>query len=111
MSAKPPRTLRSRAWFDDPSNPDMTALYLERYTNYGLTVEELQSGCPIVGIAQSGSDLVPCNRHHLVLAQHVRAGIRAAGGIPLEFPTHPIQETGRRPTAALDRTLAYLALV
>jgi dihydroxy-acid dehydratase len=105
------RPLRSRAWFDNPSNPDMTALYLERYLNYGLTMEELQSGMPIIGIAQTGSDLSPCNRHHLVLAQRVREGIREAGGIALEFPVHPIQETGKRPTAGLDRNLAYLGLV
>ena len=105
------RPLRSRAWFDNPDNPDMTALYLERYLNYGLSVEELQGGRPIIGIAQSGSDLVPCNRHHLVLAERVKAGIRDAGGIPIEFPTHPIQETGKRPTAGLDRNLAYLGLV
>jgi dihydroxy-acid dehydratase len=103
--------LRSRRWFDDPSNPDMTALYLERYTNFGISIEELQSSRPIIGIAQTGSDLAPCNRHHLVLAERVREGIREAGGIPIEFPVHPIQETGRRPTAALDRNLAYLGLV
>jgi len=103
--------LRSRAWFDDQSNADMTALYLERYMNYGISLEELQSGKPIIGIAQSGSDLSPCNRHHLVLAQRVREGIREAGGICIEFPVHPIQETGKRPTAALDRNLAYLGLV
>jgi dihydroxy-acid dehydratase len=106
----PPR-LRSRAWFDDPDNTDMTALYLERYMNFGLTLGELQSGRPIVGIAQTGSDLSPCNRHHLVLAVRVREGIRDAGGIPIEFPVHPIQETGKRPTAGLDRNLAYLGLV
>jgi len=105
------RRLRSRAWFDNPANPDMTALYLERYLNYGMTLEELQSGKPIIGIAQTGSDLSPCNRHHLVLAERVAAGIRAAGGVPLEFPVHPIQETGKRPTASLDRNLAYLGLV
>ncbi|MEX0853914.1 MAG: IlvD/Edd family dehydratase [Bauldia sp.] len=103
--------LRSQAWFDNPENPGMTALYLERYLNYGLTREELQSGKPIVGIAQTGSDLVPCNRHHLELAKRVREGIRAAGGIAMEFPVHPLQETGKRPTAALDRNLAYLGLV
>ena len=103
--------LRSRAWFDDPSNPDMTSLYLERYMNYGLSLEELQSGKPIIGIAQTGSDLAPCNRHHTVLAARVREGIREAGGIAIEFPVHPIQETGKRPTAALDRNLAYLGLV
>ncbi|MFT0891896.1 IlvD/Edd family dehydratase [Pseudochelatococcus sp. G4_1912] len=106
-----PRKLRSRAWFDNPDNPDMTALYLERYLNYGLSQEELQSGRPIIGIAQTGSDLSPCNRHHLELAKRVREGIREAGGIVIEFPVHPIQETGKRPTAALDRNLAYLGLV
>src|SRR6516164_6123920 len=103
--------LRSQLWFDNPDNPDMTALYLERYMNYGLTREELSSGKPIIGIAQTGSDLSPCNRHHIVLAERVAAGIRAAGGVPIEFPVHPIQETGKRPTAALDRNLAYLGLV
>ncbi len=103
--------LRSRRWFNDPSDPGMTALYLERYMNYGITREELQSGKPIIGIAQTGSDLAPCNRHHLELASRVRDGIRDAGGVPLEFPVHPIQETGKRPTAALDRNLAYLGLV
>ena len=105
------RGLRSQSWFDDRSNPDMTALYIERYLNYGLTRQELQSGKPIIGIAQTGSDLSPCNRHHLVLAERVREGVREAGGIALEFPVHPIQETGKRPTAALDRNLAYLGLV
>ncbi|MDB6157470.1 MAG: dihydroxy-acid dehydratase [Gammaproteobacteria bacterium] len=105
------RRLRSRAWFDNPANPDMTALYIERYLNYGLTREELQSGKPIIGIAQTGNDLSPCNRHHIVLAERVREGIREAGGIALEFPVHPIQETGKRPTAGLDRNLAYLGLV
>jgi dihydroxy-acid dehydratase len=105
------KKLRSRQWFDNPANTDMTAIYLERYMNYGLTREELSSGKPIIGIAQSGSDLSPCNRHHLVLAQRVREGIREAGGIAFEFPVHPIQETGKRPTAALDRNLAYLGLV
>src|SRR3984885_3417740 len=103
--------LRSRAWFDNPANPDMTALYIERYLNYGLTREELQSGKPIIGIAQTGSDLSPCNRHHIVLAQRVREGIREAGGIAIEFPVHPIQETGKRPTAGLDRNPASLGLV
>ncbi len=107
----PPNKLRSRAWFDNPENVDMTALYLERYLNFGLSLEELRSGKPIIGIAQTGSDLSPCNRHHLVLAERVREGIREAGGIALEFPVHPIQETGKRPTAALDRNLAYLGLV
>ena len=106
-----PRRLRSREWFDDPSNADMTALYLERYMNFGLALDELQSGKPIVGIAQTGSDLSPCNRHHLVLAERIRAGILEAGGIPFEFPVHPIQETGKRPTAGLDRNLAYIGLV
>lgn len=103
--------LRSRAWFDNPANPGMTALYLERYLNYGLTLDELRSGKPIIGIAQTGSDLSPCNRHHLELAKRVRDGIAAAGGVTIEFPVHPIQETGKRPTAALDRNLAYLGLV
>ena len=106
-----PQKLRSRAWFDNPSNPDMTALYLERYMNFGLSLEELQSGKPIIGIAQTGSDLSPCNRHHMVLADRIREGIREAGGIALEFPVHPIQETGKRPTAGLDRNLAYIGLV
>src|SRR6202162_4184249 len=105
------RKLRSSEWFNNPHNPGMTALYLERYLNYGLTREELQAGKPIIGIAQTGNDLSPCNRHHLELAHRVREGIRAAGGIAMEFPTHPIQETGKRPTAALDRNLAYLGLV
>jgi dihydroxy-acid dehydratase len=106
-----PRRLRSQLWFDNPDNPGMTALYLERYLNYGLTRAELTSGRPIVGIAQTGSDLSPCNRHHLQLAARVREGIRDAGGIAFEFPVHPIQESGKRPTAALDRNLAYLGLV
>ena len=115
MPAKPSDVrmpnLRSRAWFDNPANTDMTALYLERYMNYGLTLEELQSEKPIIGIAQTGSDLAPCNRHHIFLATRVREGIREAGGIAFEFPIHPIQETGKRPTAALDRNLQYLSLV
>src|SRR5690349_13029287 len=105
------KNLRSQLWFDNPENPGMTALYLERYMNFGLTPKELRSGKPIIGIAQTGSDLSPCNRHHLVLAERVREGIRTAGGIAFEFPCHPIQETGKRPTAALDRNLAYLGLV
>jgi dihydroxy-acid dehydratase len=105
------RRLRSQLWFDNPENPGMTALYLERYLNYGLTREELTSGKPIIGIAQTGSDLSPCNRHHLELAKRVRAGIEAAGGVAFEFPCHPIQETGKRPTACLDRNLSYLSLV
>jgi dihydroxy-acid dehydratase len=111
MSVSRSPKLRSRAWFDNPDNIDMTALYLERYLNFGLSLEELQSGRPIIGIAQTGSDLSPCNRHHLVLAERVREGIREAGGIALEFPVHPIQETGKRPTAGLDRNLSYLSLV
>ena len=103
--------LRSRAWFDDPANTDMTALYLERMLNYGLTLDELQSGRPIIGIAQTGSDITPCNRHHLALATRVREGVRDAGGIAFEFPIHPIQETCKRPTAMLDRNLQYLSLV
>ena len=106
-----PKGLRSRRWFDNPGNPSMTALYLERQLNFGLTREELQTGRPIIGIAQTGSDIVPCNRHHIALASRVKDGIRDAGGIPLEFPIHPIQETLKRPTAALDRNLAYLSLV
>ncbi|HEV2502548.1 MAG TPA: IlvD/Edd family dehydratase [Mesorhizobium sp.] len=105
------KKFRSQEWFDNPDNPGMTALYLERYLNYGLTRAELQSGKPLIGIAQTGSDLSPCNRHHLELAKRVREGIVAAGGIPFEFPCHPIQETGKRPTASLDRNLAYLSLV
>ena len=103
--------LRSRRWFDDATNPGMTALYIERMMNYGLTQEELQGGKPVIGIAQTGSDIVPCNRHHIELAKRTRDGIRDAGGIPLEFPVHPLQETLKRPTAALDRNLAYLGLV
>jgi len=109
--AKDPSKLRSRKWFANPDNPDMTALYIERYMNWGLKREELQAGKPIIGIAQSGSDLSPCNRHHLELAHRVREGVREAGGIAFEFPVHPIQETGKRPTASLDRNLAYLGLV
>jgi xylonate dehydratase len=111
MSAPTPRRLRSQEWFDDPSHADMTALYVERFMNYGLTREELQSGRPIIGIAQTGSDLAPCNRHHIELAERTKAGIRDAGGIPMEFPVHPLAEQSRRPTAALDRNLAYLGLV
>ena len=107
----PIRNLRSRAWFDNPENVDMTALYLERVMNYGLSLEELQSSRPIIGIAQTGSDITPCNRHHLTLAARVRDGIRDAGGVAFEFPIHPIQETCKRPTAALDRNLQYLSLV
>lgn len=106
-----PSKLRSKLWFANPADHDMTALYIERYMNYGLTREELQSGKPIIGIAQTGSDLSPCNRHHIELAKRVREGIREAGGICFEFPVHPIQETGKRPTANLDRNLAYLGLV
>ena len=105
------KNLRSQLWFDNPDNPGMTALYLERYLNYGLTTKELTAGQPIIGIAQTGSDLSPCNRHHIELAHRVREGIRSADGIAFEFPCHPIQETGKRPTAALDRNLAYLSLV
>ena len=110
MAGKP-TTLRSQAWFDNPDDPAMTALYIERYLNFGITREELQSGKPVIGIAQTGSDLSPCNRHHIELAGRVREGIVAAGGIAFEFPVHPIQETGKRPTASLDRNLAYLGLV
>jgi dihydroxy-acid dehydratase len=108
---RPARRFRSRDWFDDPERMDQTALYLERFMNYGITPDELRSGKPIVGIAQTGSDLSPCNRIHLELARRVRDGIRDAGGIPMEFPVHPIFENCRRPTAALDRNLAYLGLV
>ncbi|MGJ7494931.1 IlvD/Edd family dehydratase [Variovorax sp. RT4R15] len=113
---QPPRKkgalkLRSQAWFDNPDNADMTALYLERTMNFGLGFEELQSGRPIIGIAQTGSDIAPCNRHHIVLAERVKEGIRDAGGIAFEFPIHPIQETCKRPTASLDRNLQYLSLV
>ncbi|GAA6190589.1 IlvD/Edd family dehydratase [Phaeobacter sp. NW0010-22] len=111
MSRMKPENLRSRQWFANPGDPEMTALYLERYLNYGLTREELQSGKPIIAIAQTGSDLSPCNRHHLELAKRVRDGIIAAGGTAIEVPVHPIQETGKRPTAMLDRNLAYLSLV
>src|SRR4029077_3088976 len=113
--AKTPRKsesqLRSQLWFDNPDNPGMTALSLERYLNYGLTSAELRSGKPIIGIAQTGSDLSPCNTHHLQLAKRARQGIRSAGVIAFEFPVHPIQETGKRPTAARERNLAYLGLV
>ncbi len=110
-NSRPPRRFRSREWFDDPHRKDQSALYLERFMNYGITPDELRSGRPIVGIAQSGSDLSPCNRHHLELADRVRDGIRDGGGIPMEFPVHPINENCRRPTAALDRNLFYLGLV
>jgi dihydroxy-acid dehydratase len=105
------RRLRSQDWFDNRDHIDMAAIYLERFMNYGITPEELRSGKPVIGIAQSGSDLTPCNRHHVDLAKRVRDGIRDAGGIPIEFPTHPIFENCKRPTAALDRNLAYLGLV
>ena len=116
MARKParrikPSQLRSKAWFDNPANIDMTALYIERTMNFGLSRDELQSGKPIIGIAQTGSDIAPCNRHHLELAHRVRDGIREMGGVPFEFPIHPIQETCKRPTAALDRNLQYLSLV
>ena len=111
MPIKKKKNFRSQQWFNNPKNPDMTALYLERYLNYGLTRKELQSGNPIIGIAQSGSDLSPCNRHFLSLSKRIKDGIRRAGGIPIEFPTHPIQETGKRPTAMLDRNLSFLSLV
>ncbi|MBB44830.1 MAG: dihydroxy-acid dehydratase [Rhodospirillaceae bacterium] len=111
MSKKFNSKLRSQQWFDNPENPGMTALYIERSLNFGLTPEELRSGKPIIGIAQTGSDISPCNRVHIKLAERVREGIRSAGGIALEFPVHPIQETLKRPTASLDRNLAYLGLV
>lgn len=107
----PKRKLRSEHWFNADENKEMCALYTDRYLNYGLTHEELNSGKPIIGIAQSGSDLAPCNRYHLQLAKRVREGIRSSGAIAFEFPTHPIQESSRRPTATLDRNLAYLGLV
>ncbi|KPF71215.1 dihydroxy-acid dehydratase [Bosea sp. AAP35] len=106
-----PEQLRSKAWFDNPANADMTALYIERTMNFGLSRDELQSGRPIIGIAQTGSDIAPCNRHHIELAHRVRDGIRERGGVPFEFPIHPIQETCKRPTASLDRNLQYLSLV
>jgi len=105
------KTLRSQKWFNNPENLEMSAIYLERYLNYGLTREELQSGKPIIGIAQTGSDLSPCNRHHIELTKRVRDGVVSAGGTVIEIPVHPIQETGKRPTAMLDRNLAYLSLV
>jgi dihydroxy-acid dehydratase len=111
MTRTPARPFRSREWFDAPGRSDMAALYLERYMNYGLTPDELRCGKPIIGISQSGSDLTPCNRIHIELVERVKAGIRDAGGIPMEFPMHPIFENCRRPTAALDRNLAYLGLV
>ena len=111
MIKKTKTRLRSREWFGIPGDPSETAGYVERYTNYGISAAELRSGKPIIGIAQTGSDLVPCNRVHMNLAHRVRDGIRESGGIPLEFPVHPIQETGKRPTAALDRNLQYLGLV
>lgn len=107
----PPRPLRSSHWWNDPANPGMTALYLERYMNFGLTLSELRSGRPIIGIAQTANDLAPCNRGHLQTVERARDGVRDAGGIPLVFPMHPLQESGRRPTAALDRNLAYIGLV
>src|SRR5437868_9073468 len=111
MQTRPKRRFRSLDWFSNPDHIDMTALYLERFMNYGITPEELTSGKPIIGIAQTGSDISPCNRVHLELARRVRDGIRDAGGIPMEFPTHPIFENCKRPTAALDRNLSYLSLV
>jgi xylonate dehydratase len=111
MTRTPARPFRSREWFDAPGRSDMTALYLERFMNYGITPDELRCGKPIIGIAQSGSDIAPCNRIHLELADRIRAGIRDAGGIPMEFPMHPIFENCRRPTAALDRNLSYMTLV
>src|SRR3982750_2919886 len=108
---QPRRRFRSRDWFDDPKHLDMVALYLERFMNYGLTADELLSGKPIIGIAQTGGDLTPCNRVHLETVKRAREGIRDAGGVPMEFPMHPIFENCRRPTAALDRNLAYLGLV
>ena len=111
MAEKPKKRLRSREWFDIPGDPSATALHIERYTNFGISAAELRSGKPIIGITQTGSDLVPCNRIHVDLARRIREGIREAGGIAIEFPVHPIQESGKRPTAALDRNLQYLSLV
>jgi dihydroxy-acid dehydratase len=111
LNTEPSKRLRSDQWFNREDDRAMSALYADRYMNYGLTTEELLSGKPIIGIAQSGSDLAPCNQHHTVLAKRVREGIRTAGGIAIEFPTHPIQESTRRPTATLDRNLSYLSLV
>lgn len=111
VTRQPGRTLRSSAWFDFHDDPEVTCIYIERFLNYGMTREELMSGKPMIGIAQTGSDLAPCNRYHTELSKRVRDGIRDAGGIPFEFPTHPIQESAKRPTAALDRNLAYLSLV
>ncbi len=108
---KTPKRLRSEIWFNDTAEPGETAIYIERYSTYGLGRQELQSGRPVIGIAQTGGDLTPCNRIHMTLAARVRDGIRDAGGIAFEFPVHPIQESCRRPTAALDRNLAYLGLV
>src|SRR6202045_3568519 len=108
---KPPQRLRSEIWFNDRAEPGETAIYIERFGNYGITRQELQSARPVIGIAQSGGDLTPCNRIHVQLAARGKDGIRDAGGIPFEFPTHPLQESCRRPTAALDRNLAYLGLV
>ncbi|MDZ4135235.1 MAG: dihydroxy-acid dehydratase, partial [Paracoccaceae bacterium] len=105
------RKYRSQEWFDNPNNPGMTALYLERYLNQEYTRGELQGNRPVIGVAQTGSDLAPCNKIHVFLMDRIKAGIRDAGGVPMEFPVHPIQETGKRPTAALDRNLAYLSLV
>lgn len=111
MSEQMRKELRSQEWFNNPDNPGMTAVYVERYMNFGITREELQDGRPIIGIAQTGNDLSPCNRHHVFLSQRIKEGIRDAGGFPFEFPVHPIAEQGKRPTAALDRNLAYLGIV
>ena len=108
---KAKRKFRSQEWFDNPNNPGMTALYIERYLNQEYTREELQGERPVIGVAQTGSDIAPCNKIHVFLMDRIKAGIRDGGGIPMEFPVHPIQETGKRPTAALDRNLAYLNLV
>ena len=115
MSSAPPQRnpsrLRSEEWLNNPDNPGMTALYVERLVNYGITRRELQSGRPVIGISQTGSDIAPCNRSHIENVERIKAGVRDAGGIPFVFPVHPIQETVRRPTAALDRNLAYLGMV
>ena len=110
-SKKNPNRLRSEEWFNNPAHPDGSVIYIERFLNYGITPEELRAGKPIIGIAQVGSDIAPCNRGHIETEERVKAGIRDAGGIPFVFPVHPIQESCRRPAAALDRNLAYLGIV
>ena len=111
LPTRHPNRLRSEEWLNNPDNPGMTALYVERLVNYGITRKELQSGRPVIGISQTGGDIAPCNRIHLETVERAKAGVRDAGGIPFVFPVHPIQETVRRPTAALDRNLSYLGMV